>query len=122
MAVINKTKTTNKVLFDVIRDLKKASKESGVGVFKAVAAKLAGSASQRSEVNLRKIEKFAKDGEKIIVPGKVLGEGMISKKVTVVAVKASESAKEKIEKAGGKFVEIRDYLAGKVDPKIRILG
>ncbi|MBN1403793.1 MAG: 50S ribosomal protein L15 [Opitutales bacterium] len=42
---------------------------------------------------------------------KVLGEGEISRAVTVFAHKFSASAKEKIEKAGGKAVELSDASA-----------
>lgn len=115
-------KTTNKVLFDTIRDLKKLSTKTGVNVFKAVAEKLSSPASQRSQVNVSKLEKFAKDSEVIIVPGKVLGTGTITKKLTVVAFAASEQAIEKITKAGGKFISINTYIAGKPETKIRILG
>ncbi len=122
MAKIVKTKTTNQVLFDTIRDLKKLSNKTGVGVFKAVAEKLSGPASQRSEVNIARIAKNANEGEKVIIPGKVLGTGEISKKVTVIALSASTGAVKKIEGAGGQFIEIRDYIASKPDSKIRILG
>jgi large subunit ribosomal protein L18e len=122
MASIPKTKTTNKVLFDTIRDLKKLSTKTGVNVWKAVAAKLAAPASQRSQVNLSKIEKYTKDGESVIIAGKVLGDGILSKKVTIIAFAASESAKAKITKAGGKFIQIRDYIAKNPDNKIKILG
>ena len=115
-------RTTNKVLFDTIRDLKKLSTKTGVNVFKAVADKLSSPASQRSQINISKIEKFANEGETIIVPGKVLGTGIISKKVTVVAFSASEGAIEKITKAGGKFIRINEYISGKPETKIKILG
>jgi len=118
-----KTKTTNQVLFDTIRDLKKLSTKTGVNVFKAVADKLSTSASQRSEVNLSLIEKHTKDGDTIIVPGKVLSTGILTrKKLTIVGFKASESAIKKITAAGSSFVEIRDYISKKPDTKIRIIG
>lgn len=120
MATPLKITTTNKVLFDTIRDLKKVSREQGVAVFAALADKLSVSASQRPEVNIGKIEKHAKDGEKVIIAGKVLSDGILTKKLTVIAFKASESAIAKIEAAGGKFVEIRDFLK-KPDSKVRVL-
>ena len=116
------TKTTNKVLFDTIRDLRKVSAKSGTNVFRAVAKKLEAPASQRTQVNLSKLEKNTKDKDVVIVPGKVLGDGVLTKKITIVAFSASESAKAKIEKAGSKFMEIRDYIKGKPDSKIRIIG
>jgi len=117
-----KSLTTNQVLFDTIRDLRKLSIKTGVAVWGAVADKLSTSASQRSQVNVSKIEKFANEGDVVIVPGKLLGDGVISKKVTVVAFSASESAVEKITAAKGKFVEIRDFIAKKPESKIKILG
>jgi large subunit ribosomal protein L18e len=117
-----KTLTTNKVLFDTIKDLKKLSNKTGVNVWKAVAEKLSAPASQRPQVNISRLEKYAKDGEKIIIPGKLLGDGQISKKLTVVAFSASQSAISKIEKAGGKFIEIKKYLSENPDSNIRIFG
>ncbi len=122
MAAIRKTQTTNKVLFDTIRDLKKLSNSTGSSVYRAVAAKLAAPESQRPEVNLDKIEKYSQDKEVVIVPGKVLANGILTKKVTIVGFKASDSAIAKIEKAGAKFVEIREYISKKHDAKMKILG
>lgn len=122
MASIPKTQTSNKVLFDTVNDLRKLSNKTGSNVWKAVAAKLASNASQRPEVNVSKIEKFATEGSVVIVPGKVLGDGIISKKVTVVGFKASSAAIGKIEKAGGKFIELKEYIAKAPKDKVVILG
>lgn len=117
-----KSKTTNQELFDTIRELKKMSVKSGVGVYKAVADKLSKTASQRPEVNLSKIEKNSSDKEVVIVPGKVLGTGTLTKKVTIVGFNVSQSALVKIEKAGAKYVPIREYISKKHDSKMKILG
>lgn len=67
-------------------------------------------------VNLSTIEKYFKDGDTVSMTTlvekgiikkefdglKVLGEGELSKKVTIVADKISQSAAEKIEKCGAK--------------------
>ena len=121
MAKVRQTLTTNQELFNVIRDLKKLSSKTGVGVYRAVAAKLASPASQKVEVNLSKIEKFAKDKETLIVPGKILGSGLLTKKVTIVGFKVSESALKKITAAGSTYVSMEDFIA-KPNPKVRIIG
>ncbi|WP_448587207.1 50S ribosomal protein L15 [Thermocrinis sp.] len=67
-----------------------------------------------SVVNLRVLEKLFSEGEEITpqkllekglvkpgMPVKILGDGELSKKLTVKAHAFSNSAKEKIEKAGG---------------------
>ncbi len=59
-------------------------------------------------VNVGKIEKYAKEGETVIVPGKVLGDGELRKKVTVVAKGFSKKAREKIEKAGGRVLTFKE--------------
>ena len=48
------------------------------------------------EINLERINKEAKAGETIVVPGKVLSEGETDKKIKVVALNFSEKAKEKL--------------------------
>ena len=122
MASIKKTQTTNQVLFDTIRDLYKYSNTTGLLVYKAVGDKLSAPASQKSEINLSHIEKHCNDSETIIVPGKVLGDGLLTKKLTIVGYAASEGAIAKIEKAGSKFVTIKAFLAKKPDNKVRIIG
>ena len=72
-------------------------------------------ATQYAEVNLSDLEKFEDgavvDAEALVAAGvlkktldgvKVLGNGALSKKLTVKAAKFSASAKEEIEQAGGK--------------------
>ena len=122
MATVRNSKTTNQVLFDTIRDLKKKSNETGLAVYKAVAAKLASPASQRARVNLSRLEKYANAGETIIVGGKVLGDGTLTKKITIVGFGISESALVKLKASGSKFVSIQEYLSKKQDAKLRIFG
>ncbi|MCD6216199.1 MAG: 50S ribosomal protein L18e [Candidatus Aenigmatarchaeota archaeon] len=59
-------------------------------------------------VNLAKINSIAKDGETVIVPGKVLGNGKINKNITIFAESFSTSAKKKIEKYG-KTLLLKDW-------------
>ena len=61
-------------------------------------------------VNLNKINENAKEGETILVPGKVLSQGEIQKKVKVIAFSFSEKAKEKILKAKGEVSTISEEI------------
>lgn len=60
-------------------------------------------------INLGDLERVAKDGvvsEKILGrKTKILGDGEIKKAITIEGLPVSESAKKKIEAAGGKIVE-----------------
>ena len=61
-------------------------------------------------VNLDKINEMIKEGETIVVPGKVLSEGEINKKIKIVAFNFSEKAKEKILKAKGETLTILEEI------------
>lgn len=60
------------------------------------------------EVNIYKLEKFCNDGDVVIVPGKVLGSGELTKNITVYALGFSAPAKEKIILAGGKALKLKE--------------
>lgn len=97
-----KREKDNQVLQLLIGDLMKTDKP----LWKKVAYELSRPRRQRVEVNLSKIDAFADNDGTILVPGKVLGSGNVSKKVTVAAFAFSESAKHLISMAGGKALTI----------------
>ncbi|PIN77112.1 50S ribosomal protein L18e [Candidatus Woesearchaeota archaeon CG10_big_fil_rev_8_21_14_0_10_34_12] len=53
--------------------------------------------TRKLAVNLDKIEKESKEGDTVVIPGKVLGGGILLKKVRVAAFSYSGSAKEKLK-------------------------
>ncbi|VVB52558.1 50S ribosomal protein L18e [uncultured archaeon] len=97
----------NPARLDVIQQLKKASKEDSA-IWERVAKELSRSRRQRREVNIHKINRFTQDGDIIVVPGKVLGDGDIDHSVIVAAFQFTEGAKIKIESAGGSHKSILD--------------
>ncbi|MFH1520196.1 MAG: 50S ribosomal protein L18e [Candidatus Micrarchaeota archaeon] len=97
-----KKEKDNQVLRLLIGDLMKTDKP----FWKKVAYELSKPRRQRVEVNLSKIDAYANDTVTLLVPGKVLGSGNVSKKVTVAAFAFSESAKQLISVAGGKAMTI----------------
>ena len=78
---------------------------------------------QRRMVNIYKIDKYAQEGETVLVPGKVLSVGDINKKVDVAAFNFSSEAKKKIEGAKGKVLTIQELIQQNPEGKnVRILG
>lgn len=73
---------------------------------KSLKKRIGKSRSRQAEVNVGKIGKLTKKGDSVVVPGKVLGTGAIEHAVNVAAIRFSETAKRKIEAAGGKVMEI----------------
>ena len=76
----------------------------------------------RVEKNLSVINNEAKEGESVVIPGKVLSVGDIDKKMKVIALKFSSNAQDKILKAGGKISTILDEIKKNPEAKgIKIL-
>ncbi len=97
-----KSQKDNSVLISLIETLGKEKKP----IWKRVVYELSKPRRSRAEVNLSKLETHGKDGGVVLVPGKVLGSGDLSKKLTVAAFSFSDSAKKLITDAGGKAVSI----------------
>jgi large subunit ribosomal protein L18e len=91
---------TNPRLQSLISELKSVSRDSGGDVWSDVADRLEKPRRTHAEVNLGRIERYAKEDETVVVPGKVLGSGVLQKNVTVAAVDFSASARKKIEQVG----------------------
>ena len=73
-------------------------------------------------INLGKIDEEGKSGEIIVVPGKVLSQGEMNKKIKVVALGFSEKAREKILKAGGETSSIIEEIKKNPEAKgVKIL-
>jgi large subunit ribosomal protein L18e len=77
---------------------------------------------RRAEVNLSKIDQYGSEGGTVIVPGKVLGSGSLTRKMNVAAFSFSDSAKQLISSAGGKAMSIADLHSANPDGKdVRLL-
>ena len=118
-----RTGATNPLLKDLIGELKKRSSEQSVNLWKRIALDLERPTRQRRVVNLSRINRHTKEDEVIIVPGKVLGTGMLNHKLTISAYQFSDQAKDKIEKAGSQIISLLDISKDKPNgKKIRIIG
>ena len=92
-------------------------------LFERIAKDLDKPTRQRREVNLSKISRHAKEGELIVVPGKVLASGELNQSVTIAAWKFSKEALDKISKANAKAITINDLVKNGVKgTQIRIIG
>jgi len=116
-------KKSNPNLVRLIDDLLKASAENNAKVWKDIAERLAKPLRNYAEVNIGKIDRYLKENEIAVVPGKVLGGGDLTKPVIVAAWRFSESARRKIESTGGRALSIRDLIKENPSGKnIRIIA
>lgn len=80
-----------------------------------VAKVLSGSTRLYSSVNLSKIDEQTKEGDTVLIIGKVLSSGNLSKKVRIVSLSISESAKEKMKATKSEYATIMEEI--KINPK-----
>ena len=90
--------------------LERAGKKQHTRIWKEASVLLANPSKTRVEVNLGKISRFAAEGDALFVPGKVLGTGVMQKKVVIGAFSFSAGARSKIEASGGSALSIDQFL------------
>jgi len=120
---LRETKATNPQLLALIKRLKRAYKENRAPIWYDLAERLSKPRRRRCEVNISRINRWTRPGDTVVVPGKVLGSGRLDHEVNVAAFSFSKGAIEKITKAGGKALTIKDLI--EVNPKgsqVKIIG
>lgn len=114
---------SNPVLVDLVSTLKDAGRENGAPIWRDIASRLEKPSRNWAQVNISKLEAHVRDGENVVIPGKLLGSGDVGKAFTVIAYNASASAKAKIAAAGGKVLTLQEGVAAfPKGEKCRILG
>ncbi len=108
--MVKRTGPTNIYLRRLIHILNKSGRENNADIWRYTSELLSRPTRQRIEVNVGKINKLAKDGETVLIPGKVLGQGRFDRKITIAAWKFSERAIEKIKNAGSEPITIEELL------------
>jgi len=78
--------------------------------WKDIAKILASSTRKQSKLNLFQINKQATPGDTILIPGKVLSKGELTKQIDIVALSVSKSAKEKLKDSKSKFRTIAEEI------------
>ncbi|MCK5624588.1 50S ribosomal protein L18e [Candidatus Pacearchaeota archaeon] len=75
-----------------------------------IAEKLSGPRKNRSNFNLEELNEKIKDEKIVVVPGKILSQGELDKKIKVVALNFSDKAKEKLKKLGFEALTILEEV------------
>ena len=118
-----KIRKTNPYVLELIEKLKKKYGETKAPIWKTVAEELQRPRSIRKGVNVGKIDKILKDDEVALVIGEALGGGYVKRPIKVAAVSFSETARKKIEAAGGRCMTIEELIdENPSGSNIRIFG
>ena len=119
--MVKRTKPVNPKLKALIQSLKRKSSEANL--WKRIAKDLEKPTRRRRIVNLSRINRYTKENETIIVPGKVLGSGLLDHSLTIAAYSFSQGALEKINKANAKAISIEEFMKEDIKGKrVRIIG
>ena len=110
MSVKQINRKSNSSLVKTIMDLKEASRKNDAPLWRSIATRLEGSARNWPNVNVSKLEYNINKNGKAIIPGKLMGTGIVTKKMTVAAYSFTDSAKEKIQSAGGKCLTYNEMI------------
>lgn len=107
----------------LIDELKEASRGNNAKIWAAVAKELSRSRKNRRSVDIWRINRYTSKGDTVIVPGKLLGDGILDHKVKIAAFSFTESARKKVDVVGGKVMTIPELI--KKNPRgsgVRIIG
>ena len=108
---------TNQVVIRMASDLRKASTKNDAPIWSKLAEYASKPSIARRDINLNRIAQLTKDNDIVVFPGKVLGTGNISHKITLCSFSISNSAANKIIENGGKLIThsklIEDNPTGK---------
>ena len=96
----------NQVVLHMVKDLKQASKKNEAPIWSKLADLALKQSSSKRTVNLTRINKITKESDVLFVPGKVLGTGNLSHKITLSSFSISVSAANKIIKSGGSIMAV----------------
>ena len=95
---------TNQVVIHMAKDLKKASTKNDAAIWAKLAEYALKPSIARRDINLNRIDQLTKENDIVVFPGKVLGTGNISHKITLFSFSISNSAAAKIVEKGGKLI------------------
>lgn len=109
--MVKPTGPTNPQTRALIKSLVAAARKNDAPIWADIADRLGGATRNRPAVNVDKLERLCKKGDVVLVPGKLLATGNITKAVKVAALDLSAAARTKIEAAGGKVLAIEELAA-----------
>ncbi len=113
----------NPELHRVVVELRRAARARAAPIWSSVADRLERARHQTTPVNVGQLERIARADETIVVPGKLLADGPLSKPLTVAALSYSTGARAKVHAAGGTALSIPELLKTRPDGAgVRVLA
>jgi large subunit ribosomal protein L18e len=90
--------------------LKRQSRNPGGRVWRVLLERMLAPRRNRTAINLTALQRNFEKGRIMVVPGKVLANGVIQDKLQVAALAFSAKARTKIETRGGKCLSLEELM------------
>ena len=101
---------TSQVVIRMASDLKKASTKNDAPIWSKLAEYALKPSIARRDINLNRINQLTKENDTVVFPGKVLGTGNVSHKITLCSFSISNAAAAKVLENGGKLISYVDLI------------
>ncbi len=113
----------NTELVRLVVELRRAARSHHAPIWGSVADRLERPRRRAMPLNVGHLERLASAEETVVVPGKLLAAGPLSKRLTVAAFAYSTEARAKIHAAGGTAITVHDLLKSRPDGSgVRLLA
>lgn len=114
---------TNQIVIQMVKTLRGASKKNNAPIWERLADQALKPTRAKRTMNLGQLDKFVADNDVVIVPGKILGTGSLSHKITVCSFSMSTAGAKKITASGGKILDISQIIKNHPTGKgVKIIG
>ena len=114
---------TNQIVIQMVKTLRGASKKNNAPIWERLADLALKPTRAKRTINLGQLDKFVADNDVVIVPGKVLGTGNLSHKITLCSFSISTTGAKKITESGGKVLDISQIIKNHPTGKgVKIIG
>ncbi|HEX5458192.1 MAG TPA: 50S ribosomal protein L18e [Candidatus Nitrosotalea sp.] len=107
----------------MVKTLRGASKKNNAPIWERLADLALKPTRVKRTINLGQLDKFVSDNDVVVVPGKVLGTGSLSHKITLCSFSISTTGAKKITESGGKVLDISQIIKNHPTGKgVKIIG
>ena len=103
-------KSKNKYFLETLNFLRKKAKDENAPIWRRVRELLYRPKRRRIAVNISRINRYTQDGDVVVVPGKVLGSGIMDHKIIIGAYDYSVTAYKKLKEAGCEVLSLRELV------------
>lgn len=101
---------TNQVVIQMAKELQVASKKNKAPIWSKLAELALKPSRAKRVLNLGQIDRFVSDNDIVVVPGKVLGTGTVSHKITLCSFSISTTGAKKVTQSGGKIIDFAQLI------------